>query len=97
LLSWCPLGEIPSETWRTCLWAGSSNFRDPLTDILFRGGSGIRKTCDRVHLCPPGARKSALFQVRQQHLLRFEQEWTDKSDGRTLPSFVTEELHDFLG
>ena len=29
--------------------------------------------------------------------LTFEQEWTDKSDGRTLPSFVTDELHDFLG
>jgi len=41
--------------------------------------------------------KTALFQVIQQHLLTFEQEWTDKSDGRTLPSFVTEELHDFLG
>ena len=23
--------------------------------------------------------------------------WADKSTGRTLPSFVTEELHDFLG
>jgi hypothetical protein len=34
--------------------------------------------------------------VLQQHLLTFEQEWTDKSDGRTLPSFVTDELHDFL-
>ncbi len=33
--------------------------------------------------------KTALFQVLQQHLLTFEQEWTDKSDGRTLPSFVT--------
>ena len=41
--------------------------------------------------------KTALFQVIQQHLLTFEQEWTDKSDGRTLPSFVTDELHDFLG
>ena len=41
--------------------------------------------------------KTALFQVLQQHLLTFEQEWTDKSDGRTLPSFVTDELHDFLG
>ena len=26
--------------------------------------------------------KTALFQVVQQHLLTFEQEWTDKSDGR---------------
>ena len=41
--------------------------------------------------------RTALFQVIQQHLLTFEQEWTDKSDGRTLPSFVTDELHDFLG
>jgi hypothetical protein len=32
----------------------------------------------------------------QQNLLTFEQEWTDKSDGRNLPSFVTDELHDFL-
>ena len=41
--------------------------------------------------------KTALFQVLQQHLLTFEQEWTDQADGRTLPSFVTDELHDFLG
>jgi hypothetical protein len=41
--------------------------------------------------------KTALFQVVQQHLLTFEQQWTDKSDGHTLPSFVTDELHDFLG
>src|ERR1017187_9910017 len=34
-----------------------SNFRDPLTDILLCGSSGMRKTCDRVHLCPPGARE----------------------------------------
>ena len=33
----------------------------------------------------------------QRHLLTFEQEWTDKSDGRTLPGFVTDELHDFMG
>jgi hypothetical protein len=32
-----------------------------------------------------------------QHLLTFEREWTDQADGRTLPSFVTDELHDFLG
>ena len=42
-------------------------------------------------------RLTELYQVFQQHLLTFEQEWTDKSDGRTLPSFVTDELHDFLG
>jgi hypothetical protein len=41
--------------------------------------------------------KTALFQVVQQHLLTFEQQWTDEADGRTLPSFVTDELHDFLG
>jgi Transposase zinc-binding domain len=40
--------------------------------------------------------KTALYKVLQQHLLTFEQLWTDKSDGRTLPSFVTEELHKFL-
>ncbi len=49
---------------RTCVAIGArsprfapSNFRDPLTDILLHGGSGMRKTCDRVHLCPPGARE----------------------------------------
>jgi hypothetical protein len=41
--------------------------------------------------------KTALFQVMQQHLLTFEQQWTDQADGGTLPSFVTDELHDFLG
>ena len=40
--------------------------------------------------------KTALFQVLQEHLLTFEQEWTDKSDGRTLPSFVTDELRYFI-
>jgi hypothetical protein len=40
--------------------------------------------------------KTALYKVLQQHLLTFEQEWTDTSDGRTLPSFVLKELHDFL-
>jgi hypothetical protein len=37
-----------------------------------------------------------LYRVFQQHLLTFEQQRTDQSDGRTLPSFVTDELHDFL-
>ena len=40
--------------------------------------------------------KTALYKVLQQHLLTFEEEWTDKSDGRTLPAFVIEELHKFL-
>ena len=40
--------------------------------------------------------KAALYQVLQRHLLTFEQQWTDQAVGRTLPSFVTDELHDFL-
>jgi hypothetical protein len=36
--------------------------------------------------------KTALYRVSQQHLLTFEQEWTDKFDGRRLSTFVTEEL-----
>jgi hypothetical protein len=40
--------------------------------------------------------KTALFQVVQQHLLTFEQQWTDEASGRTLPSFVTDELHEFM-
>jgi hypothetical protein len=40
--------------------------------------------------------KTALYKVLQQHLLTFEQQWTDKSDGRTLPNFVTDELHAYL-
>jgi hypothetical protein len=32
----------------------------------------------------------------QDHLLTFEQEWTDEASGRTLPKFVTEELHGFM-
>jgi hypothetical protein len=63
-----------------------SNFHDPLTDILLHGGSGTRKTCDRVHLFTPGAGKNRLVQVMQEHLLTFEQQWTDEASGRTLPS-----------
>jgi len=44
------------------------------------GGSG---------LFAPGAGEDCPF---QRHLLTFEQEWTDKSDGRTLPGFVPDEL-----
>ena len=40
--------------------------------------------------------KTALFQVIQQHLLTFEQQWTDHADGRTLPKFVLDELHGFM-
>jgi len=40
--------------------------------------------------------KTALFQVMQKHLLTFEQQWTDEASGRTLPKFVTEELHGFM-
>ena len=32
----------------------------------------------------------------QEHLLTFEQEWTDEANGRTLPRFVREELHGFM-
>jgi hypothetical protein len=32
----------------------------------------------------------------QEHLLTFEQEWTDSASGRTLPKFVTDELHGFM-
>ena len=40
--------------------------------------------------------KTALYQVVQQHLLTFEQEWTDAASGRTLPKFVTDELHGYM-
>jgi len=40
--------------------------------------------------------KTALYQVLQRHLLTFEQQWTDQASGRTLPKFVTEELHKYL-
>jgi hypothetical protein len=40
--------------------------------------------------------KTALYRVMQQHLLSFEHEWTDESSGRTLPKFVTDELHGFM-
>ena len=33
--------------------------------------------------------KTALFQVLQQHLLTFEQGWTDEVSGCSLPKFVT--------
>ncbi|MBZ5581938.1 MAG: transposase zinc-binding domain-containing protein [Acidobacteriia bacterium] len=32
----------------------------------------------------------------QEHLLTFEQQWTDEASGRTLPKFVTDELHGFM-
>ena len=39
---------------------------------------------------------TALYRVLQEHLLTFEQEWTDQASGRTLPRFVTDELHGFM-
>jgi hypothetical protein len=39
--------------------------------------------------------KTALYKVIQEHLLTFEREWTDTA-GRTLPKFVTDELHGYL-
>jgi hypothetical protein len=35
-------------------------------------------------------------QAHRHRALTFEPQWTDQADGRTLPSFVTDELHDFL-
>jgi hypothetical protein len=40
--------------------------------------------------------KTALYQVLQRHLLTFEQQWTDEASGKTLPKFVTDELHRYL-
>jgi hypothetical protein len=40
--------------------------------------------------------KTTLYRVMQEHLLSFEQEWTDEGSGRTLPKFVTDELHGFM-
>ena len=40
--------------------------------------------------------KTALFRVMQEHLLTFEQEWTDPASGRTLPEFVLDEMHGFI-
>jgi hypothetical protein len=40
--------------------------------------------------------KTALCKVMQEHLLIFEQQWTDAASGRTLPKFVTDELHAFM-
>lgn len=40
--------------------------------------------------------KTALYRVMQEHLLTFEQQWTDEASGRTLPKFVTDELHGFM-
>jgi hypothetical protein len=56
-----------------------------------------------VHPHPPGPtyfrrqpEKTALYRVMQEHLLTFEQQWTDEASGRTLPKFVTDELHGFM-
>jgi hypothetical protein len=40
--------------------------------------------------------KTALYRVIQEHLLTFEQQWTDEASGRTLPKFVLDELHGFM-
>ena len=40
--------------------------------------------------------KTALYRVMQEYLLTFEQQWTDQASGRTLPKFVTAELHGFM-
>jgi hypothetical protein len=40
--------------------------------------------------------KTALYQVMQRHPLTFEQQWTAEASGRTLPKFVTDELHGYM-
>ena len=40
--------------------------------------------------------KTGLCRVMQEHLLTFEQEWTDPQSGRTLPEFVLDEMHGFM-
>jgi hypothetical protein len=40
--------------------------------------------------------KTALYGVMQEHLLTFEQQWTDGASGKTLPKFVTDELRAYL-
>jgi hypothetical protein len=74
----------------------SARTRLPTTPL--RGGNGTRTTVasDGPVYSRRQPEQTALYQVLQQHLLTFEQKWTDKSDGRTLPKFVTEELHKYL-
>ena len=43
---------------------------------------------------PAGSMRRPPFSVLQEHLLTFEQERTDKSGDRTLPSFVTRRCED---
>jgi hypothetical protein len=57
----------------------------------------------RVHAQPAGPvytrrqpERTAQYRVVQRHLLTFEQQWTDEASGRTLPKFVTDELHKYL-
>jgi len=57
----------------------------------------------RVQANPTGAvyarrqpEKTSLYRVVQENLLTFEQQWTDEASGRTLPKFVTAELHGFM-
>ena len=40
--------------------------------------------------------KAALYRVMQEYLLTFEQQWTDQASGRSLPKFVTDELHGLM-
>jgi hypothetical protein len=34
-------------------------------------------------------KKTALYKVLLEHLLAFDQQWTDEAGGRTLPKFVS--------
>jgi hypothetical protein len=49
-----PGAELDDVTKRSACQATCVN---RLPTILLHAGSGMRKTCDRVHLCPPGARE----------------------------------------
>ena len=63
---------------------------------ILPGYLGTRQVSDRIPRTDASrAMVHSLYQVLQRRLLTFEQQWTDEA-GRTLPRFVTEELHSFL-
>jgi hypothetical protein len=73
------------------------NFRERLADIRWRqrhAHGGLRLRVRSTRAGKP--EKTARYKVSQRHLLTFEQQWTDLASGRTLPKFVTEELHSYL-
>jgi hypothetical protein len=60
---------------------------------------GLAPACDRGAMGgpQPAFNGGAPLDVKLCQVVVSAQQWTDESDGRTLPSFVTDELHDFLG